>query len=205
MGEPWEEGPEYVDPRMARAMAHPLRVQIVAELNQRVMSPSEFSDRFEVPLPNVSYHFRTLEELDCIECIHERPTRGSMEHFYRATKRALFDGKPWDNLPESIRAKISGQIIGDFLCATAKAMLAETVDARTDRHLTWTETRLDERGWKEAAKVYREFLGQMIKIGKGARKRLEGADEPGLMAIYAMFLFESPMLEPEQGTEPSDD
>jgi hypothetical protein len=121
-----------------------------------------------------------------------------MEHFYKATKRALFDGKPWDRLPESIRAKISGQIIGDFLCATAKAMLAETVDARVDRHLTWTETRLDTKGWQEATKAYRDFLGRMVKISKGAEGRLDGADEAGLMAIYGLFLFESPLLEPEQ-------
>lgn len=201
MSEPWEGTPDYVSGAMARAMAHPLRVQILAELNQRVMSPSEFSERFEMKLSNVSYHFRELEKLDCIECIETRPARGALEHFYKATKRALFDGKPWERLPESIRAKISGQIISDFLCATAKAMLAETVDARKDRHLTWTETRFDEETWKEATEAYRQFLGTMVALSKKAKTRLEGADEPGMMAIYGLFLFESPMLEPEQPDE----
>lgn len=198
MNDAWEGTPDYVNGDLARAMAHPMRVQILAELNQRVMSPSEFSERFEQKLSNVSYHFRQLEELDCIECIETRPARGAMEHFYRATKRALFDGKPWERLPESIRAKVSGQIISDFLCATAKAMLAETVDARKDRHLTWTETRLDAKGWKEATRAYRDFLNRMVIISREANGRLYGSDEVGLMAVYALFLFESPMLEPEE-------
>jgi DNA-binding transcriptional ArsR family regulator len=201
MSEAWDSTPDYVDGDVARAMAHPMRIQILAELNQRVMSPSEFSERFDLKLSNVSYHFRELRKLDCIECIETRPARGAMEHFYKATKRALFDGKPWDQLPESIRAKVSGQIIGDFLCATAKAMLAETVDARKDRHLTWTETRFDTKGWEEATLAYREFLNRMVVISREAKARLDLADEPGLMAIYGLFLFESPMLEPEQEAE----
>lgn len=201
MNEAWEGAPDYVDKDVARAMAHPIRVQILAELNQRVMSPSEFSERFEQKLPNVSYHFRELEKLDCIECIETRPARGATEHFYKATKRALFDGKPWDRLPESIRTKISGQIIGDFLGATAKAMLAETVDARRDRHLTWTETRLDKEGWEQASHAYRDFLKRMLVISRSAKERLEFSDEAGMMAIYALFLFESPLLEPEQNDQ----
>ena len=201
MNEAWEGTPDYVDQGVARAMAHPLRVQILAELNQRVMSPSEFSERFDQKLSNVSYHFRELEKLDCIECIETRPARGAMEHFYKATKRALFDGKPWDQLPESLRAKVSGQVITDFLCATARAMLAETVDARKDRHLTWTETRLDPAGWEQATKAYRDFLGKMLVITRDSKERLDFSGEAGMMAIYALFLFESPFLEPEQEDE----
>jgi hypothetical protein len=51
------EGIEYVDGDMAKALAHPMRVQILAELNKRVMSPSGFSNRFGHKLQNVSYHF----------------------------------------------------------------------------------------------------------------------------------------------------
>lgn len=36
---------EYVDGDVAKAMAHPLRIQIVAALNQQVMSPSMFAKK----------------------------------------------------------------------------------------------------------------------------------------------------------------
>jgi len=202
MADPWEATSDYVDQDLAKAMGHPLRVQILAELNQRVMSPTEFVKRFlpEHPskreLSKVSYHFRQLKAYNCIEEVERRSVRGATEHYYKATKRALFDGKAWEELPESIRAGIDGQIVTDFLNATAKAMLAETMEARIDKHASWTETRLDEKGWSVAAKAYREFLARMVKISREAKQRLAGADDPGLMAIYALFLFESPLLQP---------
>lgn len=198
MSNEWECNTDYVDEHIARAMAHPMRVHILAELNRRAMSPSEFAESFELKLPNVSYHFRELEKFDCIECVDQRPVRGSMEHFYRATKRALFDGKPWAELPESLRAKVSGKIIGNFLSATAEAMLAETVDARKDRHLSWTRAPLDEKGWREATKAYRAFLNRMVVIGREAGERLAFSDDNRMLAIYALFLFESPLADPEE-------
>jgi len=202
MADAWEGTPDYVNQDLAKAMGHPLRVQILAELNQRVMSPTEFVKQFlpEHPtkkeLSKVSYHFRQLKAYNCIDLVETRPVRGATEHYYRATKRALFDGKAWEELPESVRASIDGQIVTDFLNATAKAMLAETMEARIDKHASWTETRLDEKGWSAAAQAYREFLSRMVKISREAKARLAVADEPGLMAIYALFLFESPLLRP---------
>jgi DNA-binding transcriptional ArsR family regulator len=201
MSEPWD-GPDYVDRGMAKAMSHPLRIQILAELNQAVMSPSEFSERFEMPLSNVSYHFRQLEKWECIKCVGQRQVRGAMESFYEARKRVLFDGKPWENLPESVRASVTGQIFSDFLGATATAMLAETVDARKDRHTSWTQAELDEEGWMEAAKAFREMLRRMVRITEKAQDRLAESGESGLVGTYALFLFESPRPEPPAGDLP---
>jgi DNA-binding transcriptional ArsR family regulator len=97
---------EYVDGQVAKAMAHPLRVQILATLNKRVMSPSEFSRCFDEKLQNTSYHFRVLQKSDLIEEVGNRQVRGSTEHFYRATKRVLFDGQAWDDLPPSLKKQV---------------------------------------------------------------------------------------------------
>src|SRR5947208_2784422 len=120
---------EYVDGDMAKAMAHPLRVQIIAALNKRVMSPSGFSRRYDMKLQNVSYHFRVLREYNLIEEVETRPVRGSTEHFYRAVKRVLFDGKAWEDLPLSVKKGVSGGIVSDFMEAVAIAMLGETFDS----------------------------------------------------------------------------
>ncbi|MGN6258774.1 MAG: ArsR/SmtB family transcription factor [Solirubrobacterales bacterium] len=194
MEEPWEGSPDYVDARVARAMAHPMRVQILAELNKRAMSPSEFAKRFERKLPNVSYHFRALQKLDCIEEVETQPVRGAIEHFYKATRRALFDGKPWDDLPPSLKEGASGRAIGDLLGAIADAMKAGTFDARNERMLVWVQRRLDQQGWSEAVKAHRELVRSMEGIYKDSKLRLSEAGDPdgGLLGTYAVLLFESP-------------
>jgi DNA-binding transcriptional ArsR family regulator len=190
---------EYVDGAMAKAMAHPLRVQIVAALNKRVMSASGFAKTYDEKLQNTSYHFRILKEHGLIEEVDSRPVRGSTEHFYRAVKRVLFDGKAWDDLPPSVKAQVSGRILSDFLEAVAAAMEGETFDSSDERMAVWLQRRLDEQGWVEAVAAERELVHKMEDIYKGSRVRLAEAGQPdaGMLGTFGVFLFESP-LEPDR-------
>ncbi len=74
---------EKIDSRLTKAIAHPLRLQILTLANQRTISPSEFSEEMRAPLSTVAYHFRKLDELGFLELVEEIPKRGSQEHRYR--------------------------------------------------------------------------------------------------------------------------
>ena len=54
---------DLVDPRLAKALSHPMRTRILAILNERVASPNEISEMIDERLPNVSYHVRALLDL----------------------------------------------------------------------------------------------------------------------------------------------
>ena len=56
---------EINDPRLVKALAHPLRVSILSALEHRIASPSELADELDVPLPNLSYHIRMLCSSTC--------------------------------------------------------------------------------------------------------------------------------------------
>jgi DNA-binding transcriptional ArsR family regulator len=185
---------EYVDGDVAKAMAHPARVQILAALNKRIMSPTMYSKEFDEKLQNVSYHFRVLAEYGLIEEVGSRPVRGATEHFYAATKRVLFDGKAWDTLPPSLKQEVSAQAFGDFLEAVSHAMHGRTFDSRNSRVNVWLQRRLDEQGWGEAVKAHWVLIHGMEDIFKRARLRLLEAGEPegGMLGTYGLFLFESP-------------
>jgi len=185
---------EYVDGTMAKAMAHPLRVQILAALNKRVMSASGFAKTYGEKLQNTSYHFRILKEYGLIEEVESQPVRGSTEHFYAAVKRVLFDGRAWDELPPSVKAQVSARILSDFLEAVATAMDGETFDSSDERMAVWVQQRLDEQGWVEAVAAERELVHKMEDIYRGSKHRLleAGAPEGGMLGTFGVFLFESP-------------
>jgi DNA-binding transcriptional ArsR family regulator len=197
---------DYVDRDMARALAHPTRIQILAELNKRAMSPSQFSKKFEIKLPNVSYHFRALQKFGCIEEADSRQVRGAVEHFYRATKRVLFDGKAWADLPQSIKVQASGRAFSDFLEAVATAMDHETFDSTDDRVAVWLQRPLDQQGWLEAVAAHWVLIHKMEDIYKGSRLRLNEAGKPEgeMVGTYGLFLFESPSPEPEPDEDDED-
>jgi DNA-binding transcriptional ArsR family regulator len=78
------------DSQAAKALAHPLRAQILTELTEEA-SPKTLARRLKQPLGSVSYHVGVLEQLGCIELTRTRPVRGALEHFYRARVRVRIE------------------------------------------------------------------------------------------------------------------
>ena len=79
----------FLDERLAKALSHRLRVQILRRLEEAgEASPKELAQALGEPVGNISYHVCILRELDCVELVRTEPRRGALAHFYRA------EGKP---------------------------------------------------------------------------------------------------------------
>ncbi len=73
------------------ALRHPLRRRILREMaDGRTTSPLELAAALRRPLSNVSYHVRVLAERSVISLVATKPSRGSVQHFYRGRVEA-----PW--------------------------------------------------------------------------------------------------------------
>ena len=60
---------DVTDPRLVKALAHPLRFRILTVLDERMASPSELAEELGAPLGNVSYHVRILASLGLIRLV----------------------------------------------------------------------------------------------------------------------------------------
>lgn len=67
---------------MQRALAHPVRAQILAELEKRAASPSQLARVVGASVGVVSYHVRVLAESGLAELVGTVPKRGALQHFY---------------------------------------------------------------------------------------------------------------------------
>ncbi len=97
--------PEITDSKIAKAYAHPLRIEIMGLLDDRVASPRQLSEELGASLATTSYHVRQLLSMNLIKLVRRRPTRGSIEHFYTAlagsnltSKRMTVTRAGWDEL-----------------------------------------------------------------------------------------------------------
>src|SRR3954454_5056370 len=95
---------------MAKALAHPLRVQLLTAVNAGVASPNELAKKLDEPLTNVSYHVRMLHDLGCIELVDTEPCRGALEHSSRAIVRPYFGDRAGKRLPKNARGSISDAV-----------------------------------------------------------------------------------------------
>lgn len=195
---------DFVDQKIAKAVAHKDRALMLAELNKvPQLSPKEFADRHGMEVSNVSYHFRRLEEFGCAEVVHEEKKRGSTEHFYRATRRALFDGKAWDDLPLSVKEEMSADTFTNIIGLVADAMRAGTFDARNERFLVRFERLLDEQGWTEVANIYRDAIRKTLKAADRSQNRVEASEDPGagIPSAFAFLFFQFPGTKPDDASE----
>jgi len=188
-----------VDQRLVKALAHPLRVEILTILNERMASPNELSKELDEGLSQVSYHVKVLKDFECIEMVKTEPRRGAVEHYYRATERAFLTDRDWQKLPDSVKPGVSASVVELFMGEVVAALTAGTFDAREDRHLSWTPGIVDEKGWEESVDLVNETLERVIEIHAGSAKRLAKSGEEGIPTIAVLMNFEGVSPESKAG------
>jgi len=184
-----------VEQIVAKAFAHPLRVQILIILNERVASPNLLSQELDQSLNLVAYHVRVLEKYDCIELVDTKQRRGATEHFYRATRRQFLSDSEWSRMPESLRPGLSGAMLKSVFDDIEEAMRTGTLDEIEDRQLSRTPMVVDQQGWDETATLLSGTLKQLLAIQAAASERIATGEEPGLLAKVHMLHFKSPKAE----------
>jgi DNA-binding transcriptional ArsR family regulator len=183
---------DLVDPRIAKALSHPMRGRILAILNERTASPNEIAEMINERLPNVSYHVRALLDLGCIELVDTAQRRGAIEHYYKALMRPFFSDSDWKRLPKSGRQSISDSALQTIWKDLSDAIEAGTFEARTDRHLSRSPMTLDNEGWRELVKLLEGVLVEAEKIETRSATRRQRSGDPGIPTRLVAMQFESP-------------
>jgi len=183
---------ENVEQIVAKAFAHPLRVQILIILNERVASPNLLSQELGQSLNLVAYHVRVLEKYDCIELVDTKQRRGATEHFYRATRRQFLTDSEWARMPESLKPGITGSILKSIIGDIDEAAQSGSLEELDDRHLSRTPMVVDRQGWSDVATLLAETLDRVLEIQAETNERLASSGEEGMLSKVAIMHFKSP-------------
>jgi DNA-binding transcriptional ArsR family regulator len=168
--------PEYFDSRLAKALSHPLRPQILDVLTTRgEASPVQIAAELRAPLGTVSYHVRMLKDLECIELVRTVPRRGAVEHYYRALVAPYLDDAQWEQLPLMMRRQLASQTIGQVVTAAVQAAGRGGFDY-PGAHVDRVTLRLDDEGWSELSEALRGVLDAAAAIQRRSDARTGGED-----------------------------
>ncbi len=190
-----------VEQIVAKAFAHPLRVQILIILNERVASPNLLAQQLDQSLNLVAYHVRVLEKYDCIELVDTKQRRGATEHFYRATRRQFLSDSEWSKMPESLRPGLAGAVLKTVFEDLEAAVRTGSLDEIDDVHLSRTPMVVDKRGWKEIGELLGETLDRVLEIQAESSERISGSGEGGILSKVHLLHFKSPDPEAEAAAE----
>ena len=176
------------DPRLVKALAHPIRIRIMAILEERTATPKQLAAELGLPLENVSYHVRALKEFGFIKLERTRQVRGAIEHHYRAAARPRVTRTAWEQIPQLVKTALVGAALGQIGRAVQDAAQQDGF-ARPESQVSRHSLVLDEQGYREASAVLDDALTQLDEISK-ASKRRAGRDG-GIKATAVAMLFDT--------------
>ncbi len=196
--------PNIDDPRYVKALSHPLRVRILALLQERTASPRELAEWLDATLGTVSYHVRTLHDFGLIELVRTSQVRGAIAHHYRSKVRPRVSDEAWASAAPIVKQAAVGaalQTVDDYARASAAAGGFD----RGEAHLSRTGLRLDAKGWQAAATACEKLLADLAKVEEAASKRI--AKDPHAEdvsdAAVVLLLFEAVKLSQQDEQAPA--
>ena len=177
-----------VDQKLVNALAHPLRVEILRQLEEGPSSPKQLADRTGEKLASVSYHVRVLLDCECIELLETIPRRGAVEHVYKLMPGGTIGSRAWNQVPAALRTHYAGSSLATFTERAIEALDAGTAESREGSGLTWIPLNVDEQGWKELRRVLGNVEKRFRAVGDKSAERMGGSEEgiPVIVAVAAI-------------------
>jgi DNA-binding transcriptional ArsR family regulator len=188
---------EIDDPRLVKALAHPLRIRILGVLEQRSATPKELAEILDVQLENLSYHVRTLRDYGFIKLERRRMVKGAVEHRYGMVARPRITAEVWEQLPAIVREALDAASIEQIFDVVTRAAAQDKM-SRPESHMARRVARLDEQGFAEMSKVVGEAVDKLVEIEKEAAQRLRKHESTGVPTVLIAMLFDAP--DDEDGT-----
>jgi len=187
---------EIADQSVIKALAHPLRAQILGVLEQRTASPSELADELDARLGTVSYHVRELARFGLVKLVKKTPRRGAIEHHYRATETRITEAG-WAATPQVVKESMVRSALEQISTFVNAAAIEDSFN-RDEAHLNRIRLAVDERGWQELSRELTRLLDKLPKIEEASRKRLTRSnheDERSVTVVVTMrFDTAEPMI-----------
>jgi hypothetical protein len=179
--------------RMLKGGWHPLQIQSLTILSERVASPKEIAIELGLSKAKaglVSYHVKELAARGQVELVRTVPVRGANEHFYAAAVPFVALNDDAEKMTIEKRLTLSCWTISCINRDFMHAVEAGTIDERTDRHLTRVPLHLDEQGIGELFVEHDRGYYRTLEIAAESDERRDSSGEEGqaASAIIAGFL-----------------
>jgi DNA-binding transcriptional ArsR family regulator len=174
-----EGGPELVDRRLAQALSHPTRAEILSILDDGPSSPSKIAKRLDnVSLNLTSHHIKVLLDLECVELLEEVRHGGRTEHIYRATKRRrLFNAAEWEQIEAKTQSPITVSILRRVSQELGNSLASGKFDNSPEAHLSRTPLAVDREGWGEIYDILKWALERVLDVEDRCVERAELSGE----------------------------
>ncbi len=173
--------------KIAYSVAHPVRLDALSILFERMASPNEISQALKQPLGTVSHHVSELHADGVVELVKTAQRRGAVEHYYRAKVRPEVDADEWKAMPVPARREVAGLALQAIIADSLASFRHRKMESDDDMYLVWIPMKLSDRGQDEVTGLQAEMLERLEAIKARDEAR---AEDSRPVRIAAMMWFE---------------
>lgn len=178
------------DPRWLRAISHPIRIRLLAMLEEEAASPVILASKLDQPLGTIAYHVRTLYELGLLKLVSTRQRRGATEHYYVTSGAPTSSVEAWESLDGVSKQRLLTALIARANDFATRSAASGGFDAK-QAHISTDALKLDREGWEALAQEARQWLARVHEIERQAAERIARDPESQLHVGFTMMLFEA--------------
>jgi DNA-binding transcriptional ArsR family regulator len=178
------------DPRWLRAISHPIRIRLLAMLDEEAASPVVLASKLDQPLGTIAYHVRTLYDLGLLKLVSTRQRRGATEHYYKTTGHPHSSEEAWEGLDAISKQRLLTALIAKATDYATRSAAAGGFDAK-EAHISTNAFKLDQKGWDALAKEARKWLAKVEQIEQEAAERIADDSDAGVNVGLTLMLFEA--------------
>lgn len=142
--------------KLAKALNHPTRTEILAALNDQIASPSELAEVLGIDLPNVSYHMNELRKYGLVEPVKREQVRGALKTKFKATQRMLIETDHFAGLTKESQNAICANAVTETIDRVTDAINKGTFANRGDVAVINLKLDADQQLWEEAQAILRD-------------------------------------------------
>jgi DNA-binding transcriptional ArsR family regulator len=178
------------DPRWLRAISHPIRIRLLAMLNEEPASPVILASKLNQPLGTIAYHVRTLYDLGLLKLVSTRQRRGATEHYYQATGNPSSSEEAWEGLDAISKQRLLTALIAKATDFATRSAAAGGFDAK-EAHISTDALKLDREGLEQLAQASGQWLARAQEIERESAERSGEDSEAQLSVGLTLMLFEA--------------
>jgi DNA-binding transcriptional ArsR family regulator len=178
------------DPRWLRAISHPIRIRLLAMLDEEPASPVILASKLNQPLGTIAYHVRTLYDLGLLKLVSTRQRRGATEHYYKTSGHPSSTDEAWEGLDAISKQRLLTALIARATDYASRSAAAGGFDAK-EAHISTDALKLDREGLEQLAQESKKWLARAQEIERESARRTGQDPESELSVGLTVMLFEA--------------
>lgn len=179
-----------VEESVSFALAHRIRIEILAALHEGPASSKELAGTVRQPLSTVDHHIKELLKDGSIEIARTKKVGNLIQHFYCMVKLPYYSDEDVAAMTPDERQALAGLILQASTAEAMASLWAGKFHSDPRVVLAWNRINLDRQGRNDLADEQARSWARQHEIESEAANRLAKTEESGVTYVITSLGYE---------------